>query len=333
MQSKSLVSALALSALLALPALAGEGELSLSEFTKVEKRADVGEVVRCSIRTYAPPPPPKKRAMPGMGGMGMMGGGKSKPFKRPEIVLISMIHMGEKGFFQAVNRELAKCDLVLYEEQGDSDLGGLSGKMISELTGLAFQGTEIPFNKKTWRSADLSQDSLFRMLGMDVEQLKRMKKMMKNMGGFKLDKRMLESNPMMKQMLPSREKIMAQLRTSGSSDKMAEGFGDMADVILYQRNAIAIGELTKASHEEHKRVALIYGAAHMPGIEAYLTKTLHYKHTGTTWLDAVYGDEEVSKARAGESQTGDTEGPEAPQPKVRPKKPATKPGKKDEGWF
>ncbi len=66
-----------------------------------------------------------------------------------------------------------------------------------------------------------------------------------------------------------------------------------------------------------------------------MTKTLHYKHTGTTWLDAVYGDPAISKARAGESQTGDSEGPSKPQPKVRPKKPATKSGKnkKGEGWF
>lgn len=328
MQSKSLVSALVMSVLLGAPA-ALAGELGLNEFTKVEKRADVGEVVRCSVRTYAPPPPSKMKAMPGMGGM--MGGGKSKPVKRPEIVLISMIHLGEKGFFKAVNKELATCDLVLYEEQGDSDLGGLSGKMISDLTGLAFQGTEIPFNKKTWRSADLSSDALFRMLGMDPAAMKRMKKMMKNMGGFKMDKRMLESNPQLKAMMPSRAKIMAQLRNSGSSDAMAKGMGEMADVILYQRNAIAIGELTKASHEQHKRVALIYGAAHMPAIEAYMTKTLHYKHTGTVWHDAVYGDEEVSKARAGQSHS--SEAPTKPQPKSRPSKPGKKPAKKGDGWF
>jgi hypothetical protein len=314
--------------LLAAPTALSAKELSLTEFTKVEKNDEVGEVVRCSIRTYLPPPPPKKSPMAGMGLGGMMGGGKSKPVKRPEIVLISMIHLGEKGFFQAVKKELATCDLVLYEEQGDSDLGGLSGKMITGLTGLAFQGTEIPFNEKTWRSADLSSDALFRMLGMDPAAMKRMKKMMKNMGGFKLDKRMLESNPMLKQMIPSREKIVAQLRGSGSSDKMAEGFGEMADVILYQRNAIAIGELTKASHEEHKRVALIYGAAHMPGIEAYLTKTLHYKHQGTVWHDAVYADAEVSKARAAGGPSSKT--PTKPQPKVRPKQPANPKGK---GWF
>ena len=314
--------------LLAAPLTADAGELSLSEFTKVEKRDDVGEVVRCSIRTYLPPPPPKKNPMAAMGMGGMMGGGKSKPVKRPQIVLISMIHLGEKGFFQAVNKELATCDLVLYEEQGDADLGGLSGKMISGLTGLSFQGTEIPFNKKTWRSADLSNDSLMRMLGMDPVAMKRMKKMMKNMGGFKLDKRMLESNPMLKQMIPTREKIIAQLRGASESKKLAEGFGEMADVILYQRNAIAIGELTKASHGQYKRVALIYGAAHMPAIEAYMTKTLHYKHSTTVWNDAVYADAEISKARANGSSS--TKSPAKPQPKVRPKKPAAAKGK---GWF
>lgn len=328
LRTPSLISAALLGALLAAaPAFANE--LKLSEFTKVEKRDDVGEVVRCSIRTYAPPPPSKQKPMGGM--MGMMGGGKSKPAKRPEIVLISMIHMGEKGFFKEANAVLKTCDLVLYEEQGDADLGGLSGQMITELTGLAFQGSEIPFDAKTWRSADLSPDALFRMLGMDPAAMKRMKEMMKNMGGMKLDKRMLESNPMLKQMLPTREKIITQLRGSGDSDSMAEGFGDMADVILHQRNAIAIGEMTKASHEEIDRVALIYGAAHMPVVENYLRETLHYTHQTTRWLDAVYADPEVSKAREASGDTGpsDSDAPQGTPQQDKPKAPT----KKDDDWF
>ena len=49
----------------------GDKELGLDEFTKVVKRDDVGEVVQCSIRTYAPPPPTKSRPMMGMGMPGM----------------------------------------------------------------------------------------------------------------------------------------------------------------------------------------------------------------------------------------------------------------------
>ncbi len=291
-------------------ATAGDAqEKPLTDFIRVVKRPGVGEVVEASIRVYSAPETKPMNPMGGLGGMM----GRGKKIERPEIVLVSMVHLGEAEFFKAVAAELKKGDLVLYEEQGDGEMSAMSGKLVSQVTGLAFQGTDIKPDPKTWRSADLSQESLFRAMGMDPEQLKQMSKMMKGMGGISPEQ--LKNNPMLKQMLPSREQIIGQLRMGNSGlDQMQ---GDMAKFILYQRNAIVMSEMTKASYEAgKKRVYVIYGAAHMPGVEAYLTDILGYKHETTSWNDAVYADPKAAAKTA-----------EAPTP-AKPAKPGKKPGKR-----
>lgn len=320
--------ALATLLLLAAPAVAGDkNELELNEFTRVVDREVGGDALQCSIRVYTPPKPMKGGMKKLLGPMGGMMGGKNKPLPpRPEIVLISMIHLGEKSFYAAARKELATCDLVLYEEQGDAALGAASGAMIAAATGLSFQGVEIPMNKKTWRSADLTQDQLFAMLGVHPDVMKRMTQMSKQMGGMKINPEMLKNNPMLKSMIPTREKIMAQMRSGAKAEAQAGG-KEMADMILYQRNAIVMGEMTKASHESHKRVAVLYGAAHMPGVEAYLRGPMRYKLKSVEWIDAVYAD---PKAAAKAKAEGSEETPDPVQPKNAPK---DDPKKKNKDWF
>ena len=331
--------------LLAAPTFAGEGELNLDQFTRAVEKENVGDVLQCSIRYYTAPPP-SKDGMKMLGPMArMFGAGNKKMPPRPEIVLISMIHLGEKGFYAEASKVLETCDVVLYEEQGDASMSAASGKMIAAATGLAFQGTEIPPNPKTWRSADLTQEQLFKMLGVHPDVMKRMSQMMKQMGNMqqRMSPEQLKSNPMMARMIPTRDKIIAQMKMGASGSGSLEqslGGGDAANLILHQRNAIAIGEMTKASHEDHKRVAVIYGAAHMPGIDHYLRQRLGYTHTKTTWIDSVYGDPEAA-AKAGMAPRPEDEGPSAPSAPAPQKADETKPApkaapkakKKGDDWF
>ena len=284
----------ALFVLLALSASAQEGPRPLSDFVRVIEQPGVGEVLECSIREYTGPKPDAKVGQRMFGGMGAMMG-KQKPLPpRPKIVLVSMIHFGEKAFFAEVREELAKADVVLYEEQGNDDMNAMQAELIKMATGLHFQGAEVPHaGNKTWRSADLTQDQLFRMLGIHPDTMKRMQGMMK---GMKLTPEMLKANPQMKQMLPSREQIIAQMR-SGAPSLGEQLGGSVGDVIIRQRNAIAMGELTRASYEEQKRVVLVYGAGHMPEIEAYLRGPLGYTHDSARWVKAVYADPEAAEGQ------------------------------------
>ncbi|MGE0707329.1 MAG: hypothetical protein AB7N76_04735 [Planctomycetota bacterium] len=314
--------------LVATPATAGEEkQLPLDQFTRVVERKEAGDVLQCSIRVYSPPPPSKGGASKLLGPMANMFRSNKPLPPRPKVVLVSMIHIGEKGFYAAARKALAECDLVLYEEQGDEAMAGMSGAMIASVTGLASQAAEIPRDPKTWRSADLSMEQLFRMMGIHPDVLKQMERMSKSMGGMKVTPQMLESNPMLKQMLPDRKKLIAQMRGGGGSLEGSLGGGDTADMVLHQRNAIIMGELTKATHEEHKTVAVIYGAAHMPAVDAYLRGRLGYKLEESSWLNAVYEDEKESKAAPAPAETPEQK-PEA-QPKEAPKAPE----KKKDDWF
>lgn len=281
----------ALFALFALTATANDKQSPLSDFVRVIDHPQVGEVLECSIRTYMAPKPDGNVGKRMFGGMGAMLGKQKKLPPRPNVVLVSMIHFGEEAFFAEVKKVLATADLVLYEEQGNDDMNAMQADMIRMATGLHFQGAEIPHaGNKTWRSADLTQDQLFRMLGIHPDTIKKMQGMMK---GMKITPKMLEANPQMKSMLPTREQIMGQMR-SGAPSMGEQLGGKVGDVILRQRNMVAMGELTRASYEDHKTIVLIYGAAHMPEIEAYLTGPLAYVRTGERWVKAVYADPEAA---------------------------------------
>jgi hypothetical protein len=310
---------LAASMLFAAPAFADEAKpLNLNEFTRVVQRKSAGEVLQCSIRVYSPPPRTKMGAKM-LGPMaGMLRSNKPLPTP-PKIVLVSMIHLGEKSFYTQAKAELDSCDLVLFEDgQGNRAMAGMTGELIAGATGLAFQGKEIPIDGKRWRSADLNQAQLFRMMGIHPEALEKMKNMMKGMGRMKISPSMLKNNPQLQAMLPTREKIIAQMRNGSAGDL---GGGKMADLILHQRNAIVIGEMTRASHEVRKRVGVIYGAAHMPAVDAFLRGRLGYTLDKVTWLDAVYADPKAAaKAPKPTVEAPKKVEPKKVQPKVAPKK-------------
>lgn len=293
-------SLLALSLTFLLP-VAAQDQAPLSDFVRVIEAPGVGEVLECSIREYKAPKPDSKVGQRMFGGMGAMLG-KQKPLPpRPTVVLVSMIHFGEQGFFSQVKEELAKADLVLYEEQGSDDMNAMQAEMIQMATGLHFQGAEIPHaGNETWRSADLTQEQLFRLLGIHPDTIKQMQGMMK---GMKLTPKMLEANPAMKQMLPNRAQIIAQMRNGAPSLGEQLG-GKVGDVIIRQRNAVAMGELTRATYEERQRIVLIYGAGHMPEIEAYLTGPLAYTRQSERWLKAVYADPEAATRQQQPSSKG-----------------------------
>jgi hypothetical protein len=63
--------------------------------------------------------------------------------------------------------------------------------------------------------------------------------------------------------------------------------GKEGSAALGGRNALAVGELQEVlGDRRQRRVALFYGAAHMPGIETSLVKDLGAKPGGEEWLTA-----------------------------------------------
>jgi hypothetical protein len=88
---------------------------------------------------------------------------------------------------------------------------------------------------------------------------------------------------MMIEMLGRADDLMSQV--PGSLNKVMQ-------VILQDRNAVVIGDLKAAVQGagKQKSIAVIYGAAHLPGIQAALVSQLGYTPVDDTWRQAMNVD-------------------------------------------
>ena len=81
-----------------------------------------------------------------------------------------------------------------------------------------------------------------------------------------------------------------------------EGLDRMMEVLLEQRNAVVLEDLEAAIEERKRadnpgRIAVFYGAAHLPEMEAELVE-MGFRPTNTEWFDAL----EVEPGQTGMSR-------------------------------
>lgn len=162
---------------------------------------------------------------------------------------------------------------------------------LASALGLSFQLDVMSHDRPNWRSSDLSVDQIQERLGMagaDADALFDMLDGSSFSGGVaKLVLGLIKLFPsarvygkiaLMQAMLRSDDLLVITPRT------MAETF----DVILNDRNAVVLSDLNNALESEPnlKRIAIIYGGAHMPGIEKGLAN-LGFKDVAVEWHDAI----------------------------------------------
>jgi hypothetical protein len=103
---------------------------------------------------------------------------------------------------------------------------------------------------------------------------------------------MLGNNPMMRSAI----RLMMIEVLGRADDLMGNDMGGMnpmagmMDVLLHQRDKVAIDELVKtidARGDQLDSVALFYGAAHLKGMESTLVEDMGYEVIGTQWAPAI----------------------------------------------
>ncbi|MFN7021223.1 MAG: type II secretion system protein GspG [Phycisphaerales bacterium] len=166
---------------------------------------------------------------------------------------------------------------------------GLQQQMASAL-GLVFQLDVMDHAKPNWRSSDLSVDQVAERMGDggDANELFRMldgsgftgtlAKMVMGLVRLFPTAQVYGKLALMEAMLRADDLMLATPRS------MARAF----DVILHDRNAVVLGDLKGVLETEPalKRIGIIYGGAHMAGIEAGL-RELGFTDAGADWHDAI----------------------------------------------
>ena len=219
-----------------------------------------------------------------------------------KVHLASAIHIGEKSYYEKLDKTFGKYDKLLYElvaGADEVDMGALKGNrgmqgFLAERLGLNFQLAHIDYEADNFVHADMTAQqfmaeikerkaSIFGVVikAMQMEMEKQAR------GDFSG-----QINPMDLlgffgggQAANMRLKLsLAKQLTQPNAMEILDDTA-MGDVLLIRRNQVALKTLKKTlrKHPDAKEIGIFYGAAHMPDLEARIIKKLGFKRTDSEW--------------------------------------------------
>ena len=230
------------------------------------------------------------------------------------VDLIGAVHIGEADYYQKLNKQFDLYDVVLYElvapqgtrvpKGGKKESTGSPLDLVSWMQGqakttlgLESQLEKVDYQKSHFVHADLSptemgqkmaergDNALTVGLTAFAEMLRKQNKMAQSatengvaqMTGADL-------MDMLDKPLELKKMMAKQFETSGV---MEEGLGDtLNQLLVVDRNAAAMKVLQKQIVSGKKKIAVFYGAAHMPDFEKRMADELGLRPDKHVWIDA-----------------------------------------------
>ena len=222
------------------------------------------------------------------------------------IDLVGAIHVAEPEYYDQLNREFDKYDAVLYElvapkgtrpEQGSRNKNtGFIGSMqhgMTDLLDLEHQLDGINYKRDQFVHADLSPE----------EFAKSMRERKESVFGYAV-RLFVASSAQQAAQRENGVDDMAVLAAMLSPDRaidlkraMAPQFvnmemtmflvdGPKGSTLISARNQKAIDILVDKIDQGKKKLAIFYGAGHLPDLERRMVKQLKLKRDGTRWIQA-----------------------------------------------
>lgn len=235
-----------------------------------------------------------------------------------EVTLVGVVHIGEKQYYEQLNSEFDNFDVVLYElvapegtripkggaPRGGSPLSMMQGGM-QRMLGLEYQLEQIDYQRENFVHADMSPEEFeqsmaergdnflalfFRMMGRSIAEQARQAS--QNGGRAKSG---------------DADLLLALLNPEGSNKAlkkmMAEQFEDLGgamnvidgpdgSTLISDRNEKALGVLAEQIDAGKKKIAIFYGAGHMPHMAERLAEDFQLNRGETRWLKAWVVEED-----------------------------------------
>ena len=231
------------------------------------------------------------------------------------IDLIGAVHIGESDYYKKLNAQFENYDVVLYElvapkgtripkggskksKGGPLDIVSWMQGQAQSTLGLESQLKLIDYTKENFTHADMSpkemsdkmaergDTALTVGLSAITEMMRKQNKAARSGANSGVANQLASEgifeslgNPLkMKRMMAS------QFEQSGVLDT---GLGDTLNrMLIVDRNAAAIKVLQKEIVKGKKKIAIFYGAAHMPDFEKQLVDDFGLSKTNQVWIDA-----------------------------------------------
>ena len=227
-----------------------------------------------------------------------------------EVDLIGAVHIGDKEYYTKLNEIFKRYDAVLYElvadentkpEKGKTGSGESQSVLSSFQTGMGnalaldFQLSHIDYNAKNMVHADLNPTEFARRLSDrgDLVQMfyramilgiKKSNDEDAQKNELKMQGRLLgsffASDPALSLKRVLAEEMISQLDDAGLI------IGRDGSAIITDRNAAALKVLGQEISNGKMKIAIFYGAAHLPELAKSLEKDFQMKKAGTDWVIA-----------------------------------------------
>lgn len=224
------------------------------------------------------------------------------------VDLVSAVHIADSSYFQDLNNRFTGYDAVLYEmvkpkgapapERGHKSGSGVSAlqRGMKAMLGLTFQLDEIDYQKDNFIHADMDVTAFFAAQEARGESLfsLMMGAYMRQMSGqtppTESDGKPVKYKPINFGTTPAERQLALKTIFAGMFDNLERQSlgldGPEGSAILTDRNDAALAVLRDVRKEGKKRVALFYGAAHMPDLTKKLLAVDGLEVVHTEWLTA-----------------------------------------------
>ncbi len=222
----------------------------------------------------------------------------------PTVDLVAAVHVADKSYYVALNREFRKYDVVLFELVAPKGTevprgGGKSDNPVSLLQNmmknvleLEYQLSVIDYTRENMVHADMSPEQFANSMRDRNESVLGM---FLRMFGYAIARQSQET-----ERSPDAEMLLALFdknRALALKRVVAEQFQDMdgtlsalegpdGSTIISERNKVALAVLRKQIAAGKRKIAIFYGAGHMPDLQKRLEKDFNLLPTDTRWLKA-----------------------------------------------
>jgi len=221
------------------------------------------------------------------------------------VDLVSAVHVGDKGYYQKLDKQFDDYDVVLYElvakegtvipkGGGDPNRNPLSAiqNAMKDLLELEYQLSGIDYTKKNFVHADLTPSEFAQSMKDKGESF------------WTIFFRLMAAGMAREANNPGKGGDFDILTALFDKDRaiklkriMADQFSDMdmitaafsgpdGSTLITERNKAALAVLGKQIAAGRKKIAIFYGGGHMPDMESRAIADYHLKRAGQQWLEA-----------------------------------------------
>jgi len=217
----------------------------------------------------------------------------------PTVDLIAAVHVGDRKYYDELNRRFRQYDAVLYElvapagtripegqELPTNNPISFVQKMLRDVLELQFQLERIQYNRPNMVHADMSPEQLAQAMRDRGESVFTifLRMMVQSMAQ---QNQTAGSEAQLLMALFDRNRALALKRLMAEQFQSMEGtIGALSGSLIEGRNAVALGVLRENLKAGKQKLAIFYGAGHMRDFEKRLRADFRLVPVRTEWLTA-----------------------------------------------